>query len=39
MEYIADAEHIRWKLRHLDYVEDFEIGCYEKSVAEKWFEK
>lgn len=39
MEYIADAEHIRWKLRHLDYVEEFEIECYEKSVAEKWFEK
>ena len=38
MEYITDAEHIRWKLRHLDYVEDFEFECYEKSIADKWFE-
>ncbi|MBR2406658.1 MAG: hypothetical protein IKB04_06475 [Clostridia bacterium] len=38
MEYITDAEHIRWKLRHLDYVEEFEFECYEKSIADKWFE-
>lgn len=38
MEYIADEEHIRWKLRHLDYVEEFEFECYEKSIADRWFE-
>ncbi len=38
MEYITDEEHIRWKLRHLDYVEEFEFECYEKSIADKWFE-
>lgn len=37
MEYITDAEHIRWKLRHLQYVEEFELECYRKSVAEEWF--
>ncbi len=37
MEYIADAEHIRWKLRHLQYVEDFEVKCYEDSIADKWY--
>ena len=38
MEYITDEEHIRWKLRHLDYVEEFEFECYEKSISDKWFE-
>ncbi len=37
MEYIGDAEHIRWKLRHLQYVEEFEIQCYVNSIADKWF--
>ena len=38
MEYITDEEHIRWKLRHLDYVEEFEFECYENSIADKWFQ-
>ena len=37
MDYVGDAEHIRWKLRHLDYVLDYEIKCYEKGSDEKWF--
>lgn len=37
MEYITDAEHIRWKLRQLDYVEEFEIKCYENGSDEKWY--
>lgn len=36
MDYIADAEHIRWKLRHLDYVLDFEVKCYENGSDGKW---
>lgn len=36
MDYVADAEHIRWKLRHLDYVKDFELACYRKASDEKW---
>ena len=38
MEYIGDAEHIQWKLRHLKYVEDFEIECYENGIADRWFQ-
>ncbi len=34
MDYVGDAEHIRWKLRHLDYVLDYEIKCYEKGSDE-----
>ncbi len=37
MEYIADAERIRWKLRHLDYVLDFELPCFENGSGDKWF--
>lgn len=28
MDYLGDAEHIRWKLKHLEYVLDFELGCF-----------
>ena len=37
MDYISDAEHIRWKLKHMDYVLDYEIKCYENGSDEKWF--
>lgn len=37
MDYVADAEHIRWKLRHLDYVLDYEVKCFEAGSNEKWF--
>ncbi|MBQ4516405.1 MAG: hypothetical protein II978_06415 [Clostridia bacterium] len=36
MEYMTDAEHIRWKLRHMDYVEEFELKCYLDGSDEKW---
>lgn len=38
MEYIGDKEHIEWKLRHLEYVLDYELGCYKNGIAEKWYE-
>lgn len=37
MDYVGDAEHIRWKLRHLDYVEQFEVKCYENGSDSKWY--
>lgn len=37
MHYLTDAEHIRWKLRHLDYVESFEVKCFENGSADRWF--
>lgn len=37
MEYMTDAEHIAWKLRHLDYVEEFELSCYQNGADEKWY--
>ncbi len=37
MDYVADGEHIRWKLRHIDYVMEHEVGCYEAASSEKWF--
>ena len=36
MDYIGDKEHIEWKLRHLEYVLDYELGCYKNGVGEKW---
>ncbi len=36
MEYMTDAEHIRWKLRHMDHVEAFEFKCYMDGSDEKW---
>lgn len=38
MEYMTDSEHIRWKLRHLDYVLEFEVKCYENGSDEKWYQ-
>lgn len=38
MDYVGDAEHILWKLRHLQYVEDFELKCYENGASDKWFQ-
>jgi len=32
MEYSTDEEHIRWKLRHSDYVLNIEIPTYRKNV-------
>ncbi len=37
MDYIGDKEHIEWKLKHLEYVLDYELGCYKKGTGEKWF--
>jgi len=31
MDYLGDAEHIRWKLKHLEYVLGFELNCYRKN--------
>jgi len=39
MDYIGDREHIEWKLRHLDYVLQYELGCYKKASDDKWFDK
>lgn len=39
MDYIGDKEHIEWKLRHLDYVLDYELGCYLNGSGEKWFKE
>ncbi len=36
MDYMADKEHIMWKLRHLKYVEEFEAKCYENASDDKW---
>lgn len=36
MGYVADPERIKWKLRYLDYVKDFEIGCYKNGSDDKW---
>ncbi len=37
MDYLADANHIRWKLRYMEYVMDHEVGCYEAGSSDKWF--
>lgn len=37
MDYVADAEHIRWKLRHLEYVRRYELKCYLDGSDDKWF--
>ena len=37
MEYIGDKEHILWKVKHADYVLDYEIGCYKAASDEWWF--
>lgn len=35
MEYMCDREHIEWKLRQVDYVLQYEIANYRKSIALK----
>lgn len=39
MDYIGDKEHIEWKLKHLEYVLDYELGCYKNGTDEKWFKE
>jgi len=36
MDYMADKEHIEWKIRHLDYVYEYEIKAYENGSDDKW---
>ncbi|MBR1968998.1 MAG: hypothetical protein IKA17_01435 [Clostridia bacterium] len=31
MEYMADEKRILWKIKHLNYVLDFELGCFVKN--------
>lgn len=38
MDYIGDKKHIEWKLRHLEYVLDYELGCYKNGVGDKWLD-
>lgn len=38
MEYVADSEHIKWKLKHLDYVLDTELQFFVNASADKWYE-
>lgn len=38
MDYIGGVEAIEWKLRHLEYVLDFEVGCFVNGSADKWYE-
>lgn len=38
MDYVSDAEHIRWKLKHLDYVLKSELQHYINASADKWFD-
>ena len=33
MEYLGDAEHIRWKIRHTNYVLENELPAYRKALA------
>lgn len=32
MEYMGDESRIRWKIKHLEYVLDFELACYKKGI-------
>ena len=32
MDYMGDAERIKWKLKHLEYVKDFELQCFRKNI-------
>ena len=33
MEYLGDAEHIRWKIRHTNYVLENELPAYRRALA------
>ena len=32
MDYIGDSNHIKWKLNHLDYVENTELAIFERNA-------
>lgn len=32
MEYMGDEERIRWKIKHLEYVIEYELSCYKKNI-------
>ena len=32
MEYLGDSAHIKWKLNHLDYVENTELAIYDRNA-------
>ncbi len=38
MDYIGGEKAIEWKLRHLEYVLEFEVGCFVNGSHDKWYE-
>ena len=38
MDYIGGEKAIDWKLRHLEYVLEFEVGCFVNGSHDKWYE-
>lgn len=39
MDYMADKNNILWKLRHLQYVLEYELKFYENAADDKWWNK
>lgn len=37
MDYIGGSDNIKWKIRHLEYVMDFELGCFVNGSDDKWY--
>ncbi len=37
MDYIGGEKAIDWKLRHLEYVLEFEVGCFVNGSHDKWY--
>ena len=37
MDYIGGEKAIEWKLRHLEYVLEFEVGCFVNGSHDKWY--
>ena len=32
MDYMGDSEHILWKLKHIKYIQDFELAIFKRNV-------